>query len=411
MIRSIGTLAVLGLITIPAPARADAVHDWNTIMLRTISAQSPFAQARFAAITQLAVFEAVNACSGNYEPYLGTVVAQPGASPEAAAIAAAHDVLANYFPGSVGVLDTARTMSLAAIPEGSAKSAGLRVGAAAAAAMIALRANDGSAPLEIFVPGSNDPGVWQPTPPGFGPGILLNWRNVTPFGVESSAQFRADPPPALTSERYTRDYNEVMTVGELNSAERPQDRSDVARFYAAAPPTQVWNQAAQQVSMAQGRTLSQNARAFAILNMAISDALVSVFDTKYFYTRWRPVTAIRAGNIDGNPNTDGDANWTPLITTPSFPGYPSAHGSASGAAREVLERLFDAGRHDITLTTPSLPAVTLQYRHFREITDDIDDARVYGGIHFRFDQEAGGRLGRSVGAYIFEHHLRPVGRD
>jgi hypothetical protein len=411
MIRRIATLAVLGLITIPALARADAVHDWNTIMLRTISGQSPFAQARFAAITQLAVFEAVNACNGVYEPYLGTLIAQPGASPEAAAIAAAHDVLANYFPGSVGVLDAARTTSLATIPDGSAKHDGLTVGAAAAAAMIALRANDGSAPLEVFVPASNDPGVWQPTPPGFGPGILFNWRNVTPFGVETSDQFRSDPPPALTSERYTRDYNEVMTMGELNSAARPQDRSDVARFYAAAPPTQVWNQAAQQVSMAQGRSLSQNARAFAILNMAISDALVSVFDTKYFYIRWRPVTAIRAGGIDGNPKTDADANWTPLIATPSFPGYPSAHGSASGAAREVLERLFDAGRHDITLTTPSLPAVTLQYTHFREITDDIDDARVYGGIHFRFDQEAGGRLGRSVGAYIYQHHLRRVDRD
>jgi hypothetical protein len=189
------------------------------------------------------------------------------------------------------------------------------------------------------------------------------------------------------------------------------DPPDVARFYAAAPPTQVWNQAAQQVSAAQGRSLSQNARAFALLNMAIRDALVSVFDMKYFYVRWRPVTAIRAGDTDGNQGTDADVSWTPLITTPSFPSYASAHGSASGAAREVLERVFDAGRHDITLTTPGLPAVTLHYRHFREITDDIDDARVYGGIHFRFDQEAGGRLGRSVGAYVYEHHLQAVDRD
>jgi len=380
-------------------------------MLHTISAQSPFAQARFAAITELAMFEAVNACTRDYEPYLGTVTAPAHASPDAAAIAAAHRVLRNYFPATAATLDGLRAASLAAIPDGQSKTDGIAVGEAAAAALIAARANDGSAPLQTLLPASTDPGVWQPTPPGFGPGILLNWRNVTPFGVKSSDQFRADPPPALTSQRYRRDYDEVKTVGEINSSNRPQDRTDVARFYAAVSPAQVWNLAALQVSAAQRRTLSENARAFALLNMGISDALVSVFDTKYFYVFWRPVTAIRAGDTDGNPKTEPDPGWTPLITTPPFPSYASAHASGSGAARRIAEKIYGRDGLDITLSDPSLPTVMLHYSSFRDITDDIDDARIYGGIHFRFDQETGGRLGRRVGRYVYKHNLRPAHQE
>jgi len=390
----------------PTAARADVVHDWNTIMLTTISAQSPFAQARFGAITQLAVFEAVNACTHEYEPYLGTVVAPVGASPEAAAIAAAHAVLKNYFPGSAAVLDAARATSLGAIPDSQAKTDGIKVGEAAAAAMIARRANDGSSPAQIFLPASTDPGVWQPTPPAFGPGILLNWRNVTPFGIRSSDQFRLRPPPALTSQKYRKAYDEVKNVGEMNSTSRPKDRSDVARYYAITPPTQAFDLAVQQVTVAQRRSLSENARAFALINMAISDALVSVFDTKYFYVFWRPVTAIRAGDVDGNPSTEGDVNWTPFITTPSFPGYASAHAAGCGAARKVAELLFGAGGHAITLSNPALADVVLHYTTFHDITEDVDDARVYGGIHFRFDQRGGNRLGRRVGEYVIEHNLR-----
>jgi hypothetical protein len=396
---------------VPVGARADVVQDWNSIMLNTIAAQSPFAQARFAAITQLAVFEAVNACTGTYDPYLGSVPAPPGASAEAAAVAAAHAVLKSYFPAAAATLDVAYAESLLAIPDGSSKADGIGVGIAAATAMIALRANDGSAPLETFLPSSTDPGVWQPTPPAFGPGVFLNWRNVTPFGIETGDQFRLEPPPALTSERYRRAYDEVKRVGELNSSDRPQDRSNVAKFYAAAAPTQVWNAAAQQVASERRMSLSAEARAFALMNMATSDALVAIFDTKYFYVFWRPVTAIRAGDLDGNPRTDGDPAWTPFITTPSFPGYASAHASGSGAAAKVLALLFGESGHEITLTYPTVPGVTLHYRSFREITNDIDDARIYGGIHFRFDQEAGRRLGRRVGGYVLKHHLRRAHRN
>ena len=390
-------------------AKADVVSDWNAIMVDTTAGQGPQPQARFAAITQLAVFDAVNAITQHYQPYLETIVAPKGASAEAAVVAAAHGVLRHYFPGSTASLDAARLNSLAAIPDGMSKSMGIAVGEAAAAAMITLRAVDGSGTPEFYMPTSSDPGQWRPTPscPPAG-GILLHWRNVTPFGIQSSNQFRSEPPPALTSKKYAFDYNEVKTVGDINSIERPPDRTDVARFYAVSSPVAVFNPAARQIIAEHDASLSENARTLALINMAISDALFSVFDTKYYYTLWRPETAIHAGDLDGNPRTDPDLSFVPLITTPCFPSYPSAHASASYSAREVLEHLFSSGRHSITLSNPALPGVILNYRRLQEITDDIDDARVYGGIHFRFDQEAGARMGRRVGAYVYRHQLRSL---
>lgn len=362
---TVGVVAVLSMSS--AMARADVVLDWNAITVNTISGQNPFAQARFAAITQAAVFEAVNAITGDYEPYLGTITAPPGASAEAAAVAAAHAVLRNYFPDGAATLDAARASSLAAIADGQAKDDGIAVGEAAAAALIAARASDGSAPPELYAPPSANPGEWQTTPgcPAGG-GILLHWRNVTPFAVQSSDQFRSVPPPALTSEQYRKDYDEVRRVGELDSTERPQDRADVARYFAVAVPAQLWNQAARQVSTVQGKSLSENAHAFALLNMAISDGLVSVMETKYHYVFWRPTTAIPAGDSDGDPGTDPEPAWAPFITTPCFPSYPSAHASASYAARTVAEKIFGSDGHDITLSNPGIPELTLHYSAFAQ---------------------------------------------
>jgi hypothetical protein len=410
---TIGVVAVLLMSS--AMARADVVLQWNAIMLNTMGGQipplNPFAQARFAAITQTAVFEAVNAITGDYEPYLRTITAPRGASAEAAAVAAAHRVLTNYFPGSAVNLDAARATSLAAIPDGQAKDDGIVVGEAAATAMIEARANDGSAPPEFYLPSSANPGEWQITPPPCtaAGGTLLHWRNVTPFGIQSSYQFRSAPPPALTSNKYSKDYNEVKAVGELNSTVRPQDRTDVARYFATAVPVHIFSQAMSQASVAQGKSFSENARAFALLMMAISDAAISTFDTKYHYVFWRPYTAIRAGDTDGNRKTDPDVAWTSLIAAPCFPSYPSAHATLSNAARTIAEKIFGRGVHDITLSHPGIPDVTLHYTKFSQITRDIDDARVYGGIHFRFDQEAGARQGRQVGIYVYENNLRGAG--
>jgi hypothetical protein len=229
---------------------------------------------------------------------------------------------------------------------------------------------------------------------------------VTPFGLESGSQFRLPPPPALRSRQYARDYLEVMLVGRFDSPFRPQDRTDVARFYAVASPVQVWNSAARQASAAQGLTLSENARIFALLAMAMGDASIAGWDTKYHYNFWRPVTAIQNGDLDGNRHTDRDPDWLPLIATPAHPSYASGHATVSGAARAVLDRAFGKRGHDVTLTHPALPDLVLDYSAWKEITEDIDDARVYGGIHYRFDQEEGGRLGTRVGRYILRNYLR-----
>lgn len=402
----------MALLLMPAAGKADVILDWNAIMQATVSSQPPFPQARLAAITQLAVFEAVNAITHEYKPYLGTITASAGASAEAAAIASAHTVLRNYFSGSAASLDAARASSLATIPNSPSKTAGIAVGEAAAAAMIAARTNDGSSPAAFFMPSSSNPGEWQLTPSCTpAGGAFFQWKDVTPFGIRSTSQFRLGPPPLLTSGRYTRTYDEVKEVGGINSTERPQDRADVARFYAAVTPVGVWNDVARKLSAAQMKSLSENAHDFALINMAISDGAVATFDTKYHYNSWRPETAIRDAGIDGNDKTAPDAAFMPFIVTPCFPGYPSAHATLSNAAREVMEESYGSGRFSITLSTAALAGVTLHYSTLTQITDDIDDARVYGGIHFRTDQDAGTVLGRRIGLYVYRHNLRSVHGD
>ena len=414
----LGIAALVVLLFASALAGADVVLDWNAIAVDTAIANgaNPFAQARYAAIVQLAVFEAVDAITGQYRPYLGTIVAPAGASPDAAAAQAAHDVLLNYFPGSQVLLDNQLAASLAQIPNGQAKTDGIATGQAAAAAMIALRASDGSAPPKFYTPGRAVPGAWQATPScpvmnGVAVGVFFHWQNVTPFGIRNAHAYLLPPPPDLTSNRYAKTYNEVMTVGSLTSTERSVDRANVVLFYAASSPTYVFNLAARQVSQERWHSLSENARALALINMAISDSLVASFYNKYHYVFWRPETAIRAGDTDGNPKTEADPSFLPFIVTPCFPSYPSNHGSGSNGATEVLRRLYGESGHSITISNPAVPSIVLQYTSFKQITDDISDARVYGGIHFRFDQDAGATLGRAVGTAVYKRNLRPVHDD
>jgi membrane-associated phospholipid phosphatase len=412
-------LALVALLAAGASnARADVVLDWNAIAIATLGGQNPFDQARYMAITQIAVFEAVNAVTRAYEPYQGTVVAPSGARPDAAAVAAAYTVLKTYFPAAAN-LDPAYAASLGAIPDSPGKLAGIAVGQASAAQMVLLRASDGSAPPAFSLPASSEAGVWQPTPfcPPMG-GVFYHWQNVTPFGIPAVLRgrpwlesFRLDPPPALVSSRYARDYAEVQAVGNVtsDSSQRPADRALVAQFYAVTSPTTVFNSVARQIAAARAASLAANARMLALLNMAINDSQVATFGNKYYYNRWRPVTAIRAGDADGNSRTNPDALFTPFVVTPCFPSYPSNHGSASGSGAEILSLLFGDAADQITVLSPAMPGIAMHYTALSQITADIDDARVYGGIHFRYDQVAGGVLGRAVADYIYAHNLRRLG--
>ena len=400
------------------PTMSDAVVlHWNEVAVKTVGATPPFPSTRAMAIVQVAVFEAVNAITQRYQPYLGTVTAPPGASVEAAAVAAAHDTLAWLFPMQLAMLDGERDASLAGIADGPARNAGIAVGQAAAAALIAERASDGAQAPQFYTPSSAEPYEWQPTPsctsaPANGRGLFFHWQFVKPFGIESSSQFRAKAPPALINGTYANDLNEVEMVGDLSSTLRPPDRAAVAKLYAAQPPHRGWNLVARQLAAERGADeITNTARTFAIMNMSLSDVHITVFESKYRYRTWRPETAIHRADDDGNSRTSAKATYQPYVVTPCFPSYPSAHGAGAGAARAVLERAYGRKRHDITITDDGAPGIVLHYSDLRAIVDDVSDARVYGGIHFRFDQDAGERMGRDVGQYNDEHGLLPLAAD
>ncbi len=391
------------------PPHSNVVLEWNRIVLSTIGGQTGVDQVRTATIAHLAVFEAVNAVTGDFAPYLETTIPSPAASIEAAAIAAAHHVLARYVSEQREQLGAERDRALKKIPDGPAKRLGVSLGERVAEAMAQQREHDGSESPELYDPQPTAPGQWQLTPGcSSNGGLFFHWRNVKPFGIRSGDQFRAGPPPRLTGRRFARDFEEVKRVGAMNSTQRPADRTDVARFFAAVPSQLVWNPIARQIASARRLSIPESARLFALLNMAMNDALIAVMDAKYHYTFWRPETAIHAADTDDNPATDPDASFEPFIVTPCHPSYPSAHASSSYAARAVIERLHGDGRHVVRLSTASLPDIELRYTHLEQVTRDIDDARIYGGIHFRFDQEAGGRQGRRVGEYVVARTLRRV---
>lgn len=386
------------------------VLQWNAVAIQAVGATPPFPSSRAMAIVQLAVFEAVNGITRQYTPYLAPLNAPDGASTDAAAVAAAHDTLVWLFPGQQGFLDATQAESLAAIAEGPAKDGGVAVGRAAAAAVIANRTSDGSAPPQFHTPPSEAPYEWQPTPscagaPANNRGLFLHWQFVKPFGVRSSAQFRAPRPPALASHRYARDLAEVNAVGDEASAERPPDRADVAKLFAAQPPHRGWNLVARQLASARHDDITKTARTLAVMNMALSDVHITVFESKYFYRTWRPETAIRRADEDGNRRTSANPDYRPFVVTPCFPGYPSAHGAGGGAARVVLERAYGRRGHRLTITDAGAPGIELHYSDLRDITDDVSDARVFGGIHFRFDQDAGNEMGEGVGLYDDRHLL------
>jgi hypothetical protein len=400
------TLTAISLALATVTAHADVVTDWNAIVQTTVEQVDPFIQVRTAAITQVAVFEAVNSITRNYDPYLESVAAPHGAAAEAAAIAAAHRVLTTLLPQNAANLDALRASSLNAIPEGSAKRNGIAVGEAAAAALLAVRATDGTDTDVPYAPGTKI-GEWQPTPPDQNPAFRPGLGRVATFAIRNGQQFPLEPPPPLRSERYTRDYNEVKRFGDRNATERTPYQSNIARFYAVTDAVPLYFNAARQVSEAQGKTLSENARVFALLGMAIFDAAVACFDAKYSYNFWRPITAIRAGERDGNRDTRPDPAWLPFTDTPPFPSYPSGHAAFGAAARRVLEHEYGATGHSITLRNALVPDIELHYSSWKQITDDVDDARVFGGVHYRFDQEAAARQGWRVGSYVLKHQLRP----
>ena len=392
----------------------DMVLRWNEALwtaLETANIASGTINTRMAAMVQAAVYDAVNSIAQTYTPYLADIPAPAGASPEAAAATAAHDTLLAFFPTQATMLDLELKASLQGIKDGDAKTAGIQVGQKAAQNILATRANDGSDKVVSYVPGTN-PGDWQPTPPAFAPAAAPQWPQVTPFCLQSGSQFRVPPPPALTSPEYTAAFNLAKDLGAFDSTTRTPDQTESAMFWQAlyaAPSSYLGmvNQIAEQVTVARGNSLVDNARLFALLNLSLADDLIACWDSKYTYNFWRPVTAIRAADTEGNPDTEADPNWTPLMATPAHPSYPSAHSTQLGSFVTLLDFFFGTDAIPFSVSYMGLPGVTRSYDSFSAAANEGELSRIWVGFHWSFDITAGDALGQSVGTYIVQNFLLP----
>jgi hypothetical protein len=355
----------------------------------------------------VAMFDAVNSIEGSHTPYLIEVPGSPNASIEAAAAQAAHDVLVGLYPTRVLIFDAELAVSLQGIEENRAQQ-GIRVGQIVADRILAVRANDGwtVTPPAYSLP--TTPGNWQPVA---GAAAFTHYPSVMPFGITSGTQFKPNAPPALTSAEYGADLNEVKELGSVNSLARTADQTKVAQLWAAVgTPTNflfVWNNVARTVSLAHGISTVEKARLFALTNIALHDALQTTFASKFVYGLWRPITAIRRADEDGNANTAADLTWNSLIVSPPYPSY-AGNNAAIGTSQSTILALF-FGRDDVAFqhTWEGANGATRSYAGFSAMADEEVRARVYGGIHFTFDNVAGQSVGRNVANYIFANVMRP----
>ena len=405
--RGAAAVALLALSTLPVPARADVVTDWNLTAVQVVAAAGvPQRQQRVAAMVHAAVHDAVNSVAPRYEAYAVRVSPSGEASAEAAAVQAAYGVLVRLLPAQAPTLDAARSSSLSGIPDGPVKEEGLAVGEAVAVQIVALRSTDGSNVDGTYTFGSG-PGEYQRTPPTFGDPAVPAFRFVTPFVLKRGDQFRSEGPPSLSSDEWAHDFNETKELGRADSMARTAEQTEIA-LCGAEPALPLWNRVARSVSAQKSTDLVDDARLFALLNLAMADATIATWDGKYTYRFWRPVTAIRAADTDGNDATDADPSWTPLRPTPLHPEYPSAHAVVSTAAAEVLTGFFgkDTAFSNSTSTCPA--GVVRSYDSFLALADEIGDSRIYIGFHFRTSVRHGANLGRQVGHWTVHRSLQPL---
>jgi PAP2 superfamily len=392
---------------VDSSTQPDQVIQWNQELQRVLVA--PGAQpaaihpTRTLAITQIAVYDAVNGILRGGEPLVVDARGPRGASPDAAAAAAARTALDALLPTQQPAIDAFFQASLAQLGSGERVERGLRFGERVADAVLAARANDGAAATApAFTPGTG-PGEYQLTPPAFAAAGFTQTSHVTPFVLESASQFRPAPPPALTSPRYAADFSEVHSLGELNSTTRTADQTAIGKFWGAAPIWIVWNQIADQAALGFGNSLAQNARLFALVDTTLADGAIALYDAKYAYHRWRPITAITAPD-QGNPNTTADPNWVPLANTANDPSYPGAHATFSQAAATALQDFFGTDVFSFSLTNPSV-GISRDFTSFSQAADEASASRIFAGQHFRYDEDAGQALGAQVGDFVLDNAL------
>ena len=417
IVRSGLAFALLASVVATTARAGDAVAAWNEISEKAVitAGHPPPVAALDFAIVHLAIYDAVNSIDRRHQPYYTLVPGATG-SPSAAVAKAGHDALVGLFPAQTAALDVAYTDFLAAngvdpLDQGTA------VGAQTAANILALRTNDGRFPLNAppFV-GSPTLGQWRPTPsllpgppPTLAPGLTPWVATVRPFTMHSASQFRVDPPPELGSAKWAKDYNEVKTVGSLTSPARTAEQTEIGYFWADSGPV-LWQNALRYISLNYLNDIGKSARMYALAEVAMADAQIACWDSKYFYNFWRPITAIRLADQDGNPDTAVDPDWQPLINTPNFPEYPSGHADISGAVSHLLRLFFrrDELSFQMTTTNALAPLKTRTFTRFSQAEQEVIDARVYIGIHYRNSDTTAGAQGRRVANWVFKHYLRAV---
>jgi PAP2 superfamily len=398
------SMAIASICALAGAARADVIMDWNA-KADAIAAEKqilPAPHSRVLSMMHVAMFEAVNAIERRYTPYKLTLSADRSTSKEAAAAAAGHDILLSIYPDQKSDLDAALTASLAAVADAESKTAGIELGRKAAAEVIAFRANDGSSAQESYRPYTK-PGVYVPTSVP----LFSTVGATAPWVMTAGSQFRPGPPPALDSETWTKDINEIREVGARKSATRTAEQTMIGRFWFQVG-ARTYNPIVKQAAMAKGMDLVDCARLFALTSMAGNDALVAVFDAKYHYNFWRPVTAIRNADITLNPRTPSDASWLPLGDTPMHPEYPCAHCITSGAIAAVLRNVVGDEFGEFSLTSPTAPGVTRKWTSVQDYSDEVSNARIYAGFHYRFSTEVGKDMGKKIGELTVATQLRGV---
>jgi hypothetical protein len=383
-------------LALAAAVAADEVTDWHEHMLVALTKGGGNSQmrSRNAAHVSAAVFDAVNGIERRYTPIHVAPAAPRGASKRAAAVQAAYAILLSKFPAQADELNAKRDVSMAAMGDGGqSMKRGVAWGQFVADAILDWRNTDGFTPTPPPYLGSDEPGKWRPTPPAFAPGAVPQFATMTPWGIPSPNQFRPPGPPALGSDQYLTDYNETRRMGSITSAFRTADQTDACLFWESGSPTHIWDRAALDLLATRETELSANARLLATLNLAIADAIIACWDAKYHYESWRPVTAI---------NLTDDPGWSPLLATPAHPEYTSGHSSASSAAAAVLADDFGDDTA-FSLQSPAAPAWVRSYPSFSAAIDEVADARVFAGFHFRTACNDGRILGSAVAAYILEN--------
>jgi PAP2 superfamily len=393
------------------------VVTWNAtllIIVRTPGAQPKTVHpTRSFAIMHAAIYDAVNAIDKTHQPYLVRLRgASRSASQGAAASSAAHEVLVALYPSFQVTLDAQLKQSLALIPDGPDKTEGIAIGKTVADQILAARSNDGSNAQPVPFVFGNAPGDFQSTPPNLPSPQFTNWSHVTPFALESASQFRLGSPPALSSDAYTDAFNEVKSLGIVNSTTATADQMLTGRFWNGAIQN-YWNEITQTAALGHNLNTARTARLFALLNLSFADGVIAFYDTKYTYNFWRPVTAIRAAALDGNPGTLADPNWLPEVTTTTpDPSYPGAHAVISAAGASVLDSFFGKKDFDFVVTSEVLPGATRSFTNFSGANEEATLSRILAGVHFRTDLTSGQRMGSQVADFVVDNFLTPVhGRD